>query len=136
MEQTAQELNLKIPLSESNPVAMLACIHAMVRDGTYGRDYTIANREKNRRLRRDYNIDDARIKEILLDLRSEDFIKMEKSDNLLHPKDIVYIFKKKALLMPKWQENADYQQITLYIKITWPTDEAAMFIISFHEDNI
>lgn len=136
MGQTGQKCDLKIPLSESNPAKVLARVQGMVRDGTYGRDYTIANREKNRRLRRDYNIDDTKIKQILLELQLVDFVKEERSNNPVHPKDIVYIFKKKVQLMPKWQENADYQQVMLYIKITWPTDEMMMFIISFHEDNI
>ena len=40
--------------------------------------------------------------------------------------------------MPRWQENASYKRVRLYIKITWP-DECSgevMFIISFHEDDI
>lgn len=136
MEENRQKPDLKIRLSEHDVVNALVRIHGMVRDGTFGKDYTIARREKNRRLRRDYNIDDVKIKQILVSLRSEDFIKAERSDNPVHPEDIVYIFKKRVALMPKWQENTDYQQVMLYIKTTWPIDEMMMFIISFHEDNI
>lgn len=136
MEENRQQLGSKVWMSEHDMKKVLVRIQGMVRDGTFGRDYTIAHREKNCRLRRDYNIDDAKIKRILLDIRSEDFIKAERSDNPMYPEDIVYVFKKRVLLMPKWQENADYQQVMLYIKITWSVDEMMMFIISFHEDNI
>lgn len=72
----------------------------------------------------------------MLDLQADNFVKAEKSDNLGHPEDVVYIFKKTTLLMPKWQENADYLNVRLYIKITWPVENTMMFVISFHEDNI
>lgn len=136
MEENRQKSALKVRLSGHDVMKIVMRIQSMVRDGTLGKDYTIAPREKNRRLRRDYNIDDSKIKQIMLDLRSEDFIKAERSDNPVHPEDIVYIFKKRVALMPKWRENADYQQVVLYIKITWPIDGMMMFIISFHEDNI
>ena len=131
-----QQLGQRVAMSETETTVILEKIHRMVRDGTMGQDYTIANREKNRRLKRDYNVDDTKIREVLLDLQADNFIKAEKSDNLEHPEDIVYIFKKTILLMPKWQEKADYSNVRLYIKITWPVENAMMFVISFHEDNI
>ena len=136
MRQIEQQLGQRVVMSELDKATLLENVHRMVRDGTLDQDYTIAKRDKNRWLRRDYNIDDAKIREILLDLQTEDFIKAEKSDKLEYPDDVIYVFKKTTLLMPRWQENADYVNVRLYIKITWPTDNTMMFIISFHEDNI
>lgn len=136
MQQVERALGRSVIISEAEKTKILESIHNMVRNGTLGLDYTISNRDKNRRLRRDYNITDAKIRQILLDLHADNFIKAEKSDNLDHPNDVVYIFKKKTLLMPRWQENADDVNVRLYIKITWPAENTMMFIISFHEDNI
>lgn len=110
----------------------------MIRDGTLGEDYTIANRDKNRQLRRDYYITDDKIKEVLLELQLSNLIKVEKSNNGAHSDDTVFVFKKMILLMPRWQEEANYQNVNLYIKITWPMekDGTVMFVISFHEDDI
>ena len=130
--------SLVVLLSNEEKKAVIDKLYRMVRNGRLGEDYTIANRDKNRQIRRDYNINDDKIKEVLLGLQLANLIKVEKSDNGAHPDDIVFIFKKKVLLMPRWKENADYQDVNLYIKITWPkeNDGAVMFIISFHEDDI
>lgn len=125
-------------LSKEGKIAGIDKIHKMIRDGTFGEDYTIANRDKNRQLRREYCIDDNKIKGILLGLQYSDLIKVEKSNNEAHPEDVVFVFKKEILLMPRWQENASYKSVKLYIKITWPYeyDGEVMFIISFREDDI
>ena len=108
-----------------------------VLNGTPGVDYTIANRDKYRKLKQHYNISDKKVREILLDLTDTDFIKNELSNHQEHPQDEVYVFKKTTLLMPRLQQNAEYQNITIYIKLTWPVGVAnKLFIISFHEDNI
>lgn len=136
MEQTGQTSGRSVILSEAEKTKVLNNIRDMIEKGVMGQDYTIANRDKNRRLRRDYNITDAKIREILLKLQVDNFIKAEKSDNLAHPNDVVYIFKNDVLLIPRWQENIDGVNVRLYIKITWPTENTIMLIISFHEDNI
>lgn len=136
MQQVERALGRGVIISGAEKTEILENIHNMVGNGILGLDYTIASRDKNRRLRRDYNITDTKIRQILLDLHADNFIKAGKSDHLDHPDDIVYIFKKKTLLMPRWKENADYVNVQLYIKITWPVENTMMFIISFHEDNI
>lgn len=136
MRELRQTCDEKSTLSESEVPQVLARIHDTVYNKILGIDYTIADRKKNQRLRNDYRMDDAKIKQILLDLQSTDFVKSEGSTNPLHPDDMIYVFKKSVILMPRWQENADYKQVILYIKITWPVDDELMFIISFHEDNI
>ena len=125
-------------LLKEEKIAAIDKIHKMIRNGTLGEDYTIANRDKNRQLRRDYCIDDNKIKEILLGLKYGNLIKVEKSNNEAHLQDVVFVFKKEILLLPRWRENASYKSVKLYIKITWPDecDGEVMFIISFHEDDI
>ena len=113
--------------------SVLKQIHQIVEDGVYGKDYTIAPREKNKKLRVDYWLSDEKIKEILLSLRIEEFIEIDDSDNENHIGDIVCIFQKKYLLMPRWKENSDYEMVSLYIKITKPKNGELLFIISFHE---
>lgn len=119
---------------QSHEIQLIDKLHELVRDGTLGLDYTISDRDKNRTLRNNYVVTDATIKKILLSLCIDDFVKFETSNNPKFSDEIVYIFKKYYLLMPRWEENSDYKNVRLYIKIVWPDDEKFMFIISFHED--
>ena len=112
-------LNFSLVQKES----ILKQIHQIVEDGVYGIDYTIAPREKNRKLRANYWLSDEKIKEILLSLQIEEFVETA----------IVCIFQKKYLLMPRLKEDADYENVSLYIKITKPKEGELLFIISFHE---
>lgn len=110
-------------------------LHEIVRDGELGLDYTFAReRDKNRRFRLEYNVDDAKMKEILLKLTGEHFVKSEPSTNREHPNDMVHVFKISENLLPRFEENADYVCVSIYVKITWPDSREPMFIISFHED--
>ena len=104
--------------------------------GKFGVDYTLCKRKKNEYQKHEYNINDDKINEKMMDLEPKDFIKKEKSNNLMHPEDIIYVFKKSVILMPKWIEDAEYRNVMIYIKITWPDEQNFMFIISFHQDNI
>ncbi len=118
------------------PENIIRRIKETIQKGKFGIDFTISKREKNEYLKQQYNINDDKIIEIMMDLETKDFIKKEKSNNLLHPEDIIYVFKKSVLLMPKWIEDAEYCNVMIYIKITWPDEQKFMFIISFHQDNI
>ena len=124
---------VKMVYADSTKQEILAKIHQTVQDGTLGSEYTIINREKNRRLRKDYIVNDEKIREILLDLKITDFDKQEMSKNEEHPEDVVYVFRKKHLLMPRYQDDAYYKSFSLYIKVTWTDDGALMLIISLHE---
>lgn len=121
--------------SNYNPEHIIRRIKETIQNGEFGIDYTISKRDKNEYLKQAYNINDKKIIQILMDLETENFIKKEKSYNLLHPKDIIYVFKKNVLLMPRWIEHAKYCNVMIYIKITWPEEQDSMFIISFHEDS-
>lgn len=110
-------------------------LHEVVLTGTFGLDYTFAgDREKNKALRRKYVVDDAKVRDILLLLTGSHYIKSELSDNEEYLGDTVHVFKIIVALMPRYDGDADYKDVCIYIKVTWPDGENPMFIISFHED--
>lgn len=118
---------------ENQKEEVIKTIHTKVKDGIYGADYTIAPRVKNKKLRDCYNVNDEKIKEILLSLSIEDFISQDMSNNTEHVEDVVCKFMKTYPLMPKWKENANYENVSLYIKMVQPQYGQPIFIISFHE---
>ena len=92
------------------------------------------NRAKNIALRRKYKVNDAKMKEILLEITEAHYSKSELSTNKDHPNDVVHVFKIQEDLMPRFVENSSYENVCIYVKITWPDGMKPMFIISFHED--
>lgn len=133
MSQLAWKQKLNA-FSETQKKAIIEDLQKIVQNGVFGKDYTIAPREKNKQLRKDYCINDAKIKEILLSLRFEDFTKIDDTNNVEHPGDIVCKFKRVYPLIPKWKEDADYEDVPLYIKMVKPEVGELLFIISFHEE--
>ena len=110
-------------------------LHEVVLDGELGIDYTFAeDRAKNIALRRKYKVNDAKMKEILLEITEAHYSKSELSTNKDHPNDVVHVFKIQEDLMPRFVENSSYENVCIYVKITWPDGMKPMFIISFHED--
>ena len=110
-------------------------LHDVVQEGELGYDYTFdRKRDKNQLLRRKYGINDNKMKEILLKITGSHYVKSESSINEIHHGDMVHIFKISEKLMPKFDEMAEYTDVMIYIKVTWPAGEEPMFIISFHED--
>lgn len=109
-------------------------LHDTVAKGEIGIDYTIDwRRDKNAALRRTYKVTDAIVKEILLEIHGSHYVKSEKSDSAEHPDDTVHVFAIRKELMPRFIEHANYVNVDIYIKVTWPDGEEPMFIISFHE---
>lgn len=60
------------------------------------------------------------------------YSKSELSTNKDHPNDVVHVFKIQEDLMPRFVENSSYENVCIYVKITWPDGMKPMFIISFH----
>lgn len=120
--------------SETQKKNIIQDLQKIVQNGIYGIDYTIDLREKNRRLRKKYCVSDEKIKEILLSLQIEDFTRIDDTDNVNHPGDIVCKFKRTYPLIPRWKEDAGYEDVSLYIKMVKPEVGEPLFIISFHED--
>ena len=107
----------------------------VVLEGELGFDYTFdQDRDKNRLLRARYVVNDSKMKAILLDINESHYIKSEESTNEEHYGDTVHVFKINEELMPRYDEEADYVKVCIYVKITWPDGKEPMFIISFHED--
>lgn len=100
---------------ETQKDSVIETIHTIVKEGIYGTDYTIAPRKKNKKLRERYNINDSKIKEILLSLNTNDFISQDMSIHDEHTDDIICKFIKVYSLMPKWKENADYEDVFRHI---------------------
>lgn len=74
------------------------------------------------------------LKEILLKIDASHYVKSEQSTNADYSDDTVHIFKINEDLMPRFNEESDYVNICIYIKVTWPDGADPMFIISFHKD--
>lgn len=72
MLQPGDELGRSVCIEKAEQSELIERIRDTVRTGILGEDYTIIPRDKNRWLRRDYNITDIRIRQILLDLQMED----------------------------------------------------------------
>lgn len=106
-------------------------LREVVLEGELGIDYTFAgDRDKNIALRRKYKVNDAKMKEILLEISGKHYIKSEPSTNEDYLDDVVHVFKIQKDLMPRFEETSGYVNVCIYVKITWPDGEEPMFIIS------
>ena len=76
--------------------------------------YQISSRTKNQCIYIDYVFSEQRCKEILLDLEADDFSEAVQNDHPQHPEEILYIFGKDVLLLPK--QGGDEETVSLYIK--------------------
>lgn len=135
MESKEEVQNETLLETRLTPGEILQQLKQTVIHGKIGLDYTIKPRESYRQLKKEYSINDEKIKSILMDLDESDYIKSESSRNQRHADDVVHIFKKRAELMPKFEQEADYEIVLIYIKFTWTEPEKNMVIISFHKDN-
>lgn len=121
-------------MKELTPEKIVLRLRQDIKNGKLGKDYTIIPREKNRLFREKYFVSDEKIKEILLSLGADDFIKSDNSDQPDFPDDVIHVFGKECSLLPKYSKNIDRIQVKLYIKFTWSTIEhRALLFISFHE---
>lgn len=80
--------------------------------------YQISSRTKNQCLYIDYVFSEQRCKEILLDLEADDFSEAVQNDHPQHTEEILYIFGKDVLLLPK--QGGDEETVSLYIKFNKP----------------
>lgn len=121
---------------EYKPESIISRLRQTVSKGKYGKDYTIVRRDKNNLLREKYLVDDNKVKAILLDIDTADYVKSEPSDNEYFLNDIVHIFRSDVQLIRRYSEEIETANIILYIKFTWCSSQnGQMIIISFHEEN-
>ena len=94
--------------------------------------YQISPRSKNQSIYIDYVFSESRCKEIILDLQVEDFSEAVNNDHPQHPEEILYIFGKEAMLLPK--HGGSEEKVPLYIKFN-KLDNLYVIIISFHKQD-
>ena len=94
--------------------------------------YQISSRTKNQCLYIDYVFSEQRCKEILLDLEADDFSEAVQNDHPQHTEEILYIFGKDVLLLPK--QGGDEETVSLYIKFN-KLANFYVIVISFHKQD-
>lgn len=94
--------------------------------------YQISSRTKNQCIYIDYVFSEQRCKEILLDLEADDFSEAVQNDHPQHPEEILYIFGKDVLLLPK--QGGDEETVSLYIKFN-KLANFYVIVISFHKQD-
>lgn len=119
--------------TESEIGAYLASFKALVMAGKY----TISlnpNRQENLDFIRNYNIDTAKRKDILLALEAEDFCDVVENIKEEYAHEKLYIFGK-TFNLEKW---GDSEEVDIYIKINLiqkRNGEDFAIVISFHQRN-
>ena len=93
-------------------------------------NYMISSRTKNQSLYVDYVFSETRCKDILLDLEVDDFSDAVQNDHPQHPEEILYIFGKDVLLLPK--QGGGEEAVALYIKCNMLADQYVI-VISLHK---
>ncbi len=94
--------------------------------------FQISPRTKNKSLYIDYVFSEERCKQIILDLDVNDFSDAVHNDHPQHPEEILYIFGKEVLLLPK--QGGGEEKVSLYIKFNKLTD-LYVIVISFHKQD-
>ncbi len=92
--------------------------------------YQISDRSKNWSLYIDYVFSEELCKQIILDLKVEDFSDAVRNDHPQYPDEILYIFGKEVLLLPKY--GGEEELVALYIKFNKLTNYYVI-VISFHK---
>ncbi|HAF26352.1 MAG TPA: hypothetical protein DCG85_03440 [Lachnospiraceae bacterium] len=88
------------------------------------------NRQDNRNLFLDYVIDEAKAKEILLELSVCDFSEILQNKKVEYKHEKLYVFGKDIKLLERLGNNE--KEISLYIKFN-KLENGFVFVISFHE---
>ena len=94
--------------------------------------YVIAPRPKNQSLYINYVFPERLTKEILLDLKVDDFSDAVQNDHPQHPEEILYIFGKEVDLLPK--AGGEAEKVALYIKFN-KLENLFLIVISFHKQD-
>lgn len=92
--------------------------------------YQISSRTKNQSLYIDYVFSEKRCKEIILDLKVDDFSDVVQNEHPQHLDEMLYIFGKNISLLPKQGGNEEI--VALYIKFNKLTN-LYVIVISFHK---
>ena len=119
-----------------SPDDVVERLHRHIRANVYGIGYTVKPTDKNSQLRKEYVVDDNKVRDILLSLRAEDYLRWEYSNDEHFKGEIVHFFQKNVLLIPRQKEDGKEEEIALYIKMTWSSKNGILFILSVHKDKL
>ncbi len=92
--------------------------------------YQIAPRQKNKEIFQDFVFTEEDAKGVLLSLAPDDFSTMVKNEHPKHPEEMLYIFGKEVILLPKF--GGRERKIPLYIKINKLANHYVV-VISLHK---
>ena len=115
------------------PEDVVARLIRCLESGIYGYDYTIIARDINEELLEKYVLTENDRLDILKKLTINDYDGWKKSDNPEYRDDIIHFFHHKVALFPRGIEDAETQDVNLYIKLTWTKPGSVLIVISFHE---
>ena len=92
--------------------------------------YQISARDKNRQLYLDYVFSETQCKQVLLSLTADDFSEAVRNDHPKYSEEILYIFGKDVLLLPRF--GGEEERVSLYIKFN-KLQNHYLIVISFHK---
>ena len=92
--------------------------------------YRIASREKNETIYYEYVFSEAMFRDIIMDLKVEDFSKAVYNEHPNYSKEILYVFGKEVRLLPKYGGNEE--TVALYIKFN-KLANLYVIVVSFHK---
>lgn len=111
------------------------CYLRKMRECVKSGSFTIAlgySREKNRQFIADYNLNEKNIRNILLDIKPDDFCYTLNNTKFGYEHEVLYVFApKKDLIDAGGEKNS----VTIYTKFNLITidDGSTLVVISFHE---
>lgn len=88
------------------------------------------NRQLNQELYRDYVIDEAKTKKILLDLTADDFCEVLQNEHEGFEHEALYVFGKEVTLLRRFGTGTE--RVSLYIKFNH-LENRFVIVISFHK---
>ena len=96
------------------------------------------SRIKNKKFLEKYSFEDQDIRDVLISLKSCDFVERKKTQDYKYKSDYLYVFKKNLCLDDLESENEldSVVEVIIYIKTSIPPGDSykTMIVVSFHED--
>ena len=107
----------------------------LVNQNWYDIDFS---RIKNKKFLEKYSFEDQDIRDVLISLKSCDFVERKKTQDYKYKSDYLYVFKKNLYLDDLESENEldSVVEVIIYIKTSIPPGDSykTMIVVSFHED--
>ena len=104
----------------------LADVYSAVRSGRY----QLSARQKNQDMFIDYVFTEEEAKQVLLSLTAYDFSNAVKNVHTQYPDEVLYIFGRDIMLLPRYGEKEE--RVSLYIKINKLANRYVI-VISLHK---